>query len=63
MLPHRVSSNKVFAAPVDWHKVYSDVTDHSVQEVDWLMPGEKAANESIGGFLKYGLQAYNTETQ
>ena len=59
LVPHPAGSNKVFAAPVDWHKVYSNVADHSVQEVDWLMPGEKAANESIRGFLKNGLQTYN----
>jgi deoxyribodipyrimidine photo-lyase len=59
VLPHPVGTNKVFAASVDWHKVYSDVAEHSAQEVDWLMPGEEAANESIGGFLKDGLQAYD----
>ena len=59
VLPNPVSSNKVFATSVDWHKVYSDVADHSVQEVDWLIPGEKAANELIGVFLKDGLQAYD----
>jgi deoxyribodipyrimidine photo-lyase len=59
LLPHPFSSKKNSAAPVDWHKLYSFVTDHSVSEVDWLTPGEKAANESVRGFLKYGLQAYN----
>jgi len=59
LLPHPFSGKKVSAAPVDWHKLYSFVTDHSVSEVDWLTPGEKAANESIGGFLMDGLQAYD----
>ena len=59
LVPHPAGSNKVSAAPVDWHKVYSYVADHSVPEVDWLMPGEKAANESIRGFIKDGLKAYD----
>ena len=57
--PHPVGSKKISAAPVDWQKVYNSVADHSVQEVDWLIPGEKAANESIRSFLKNGLQTYN----
>ncbi len=59
LVPHPVGSKKVSAASGDWHKVYNSVADHSVQEVDWLIPGEKAANESIRGFLKNGLQTYN----
>ena len=60
LLQHPFSSRKVSASPVDWHKLYSFVSDHSVPEVDWLTPGEKAANESIGGFLMDGLPAYDT---
>jgi deoxyribodipyrimidine photo-lyase len=61
LLQHPFSSRKVSASPVDWHKLYSFVSDHSVPEVDWLTPGEKAANESIGGFLIDGLQSYDNK--
>jgi deoxyribodipyrimidine photo-lyase len=59
LLPHPIGSKNVSAAPIDWNKVYSFVADHSVKEVDWLIPGEKAANEAIKVFVRDELQAYN----
>jgi len=57
--PLPVGSKKISAAPVDWQQVYRSVADHSVQEVDWLMPGEAAAKEAVDRFLKEGLQDYD----
>jgi deoxyribodipyrimidine photo-lyase len=59
LLPHPIDSKNLSVSSVDWQKVYSSVADHSVPEVDWLIPGEKAGNEAIRGFLKDGLQAYD----
>ena len=58
IVSHSVGSKKISAAPVDWQKMYSYVRDHSVQEVDWLMPGETAARVSAERFVKEGLQKY-----
>ena len=55
---HSVGSKKISAAPVDWQKMYRYVTDHSVQEVDWLIPGETAARVTAERFVKEGLQNY-----
>ena len=55
---HSVDSKKISAAPVDWQKMYRYVTDHSVQEVDWLIPGETAARVTAERFVKEGLQNY-----
>ncbi len=57
--PLQVGSKKISAARVDWQQVYRSVADHSVREVDWLMPGEAAAKEAVGRFLKEGLQDYD----
>jgi deoxyribodipyrimidine photo-lyase len=59
LLPHPIGSKNVSAVSVDWQKVYNFVADHSVKEVDWLIPGEKAANDAIRGFIRDDLQAYN----
>ena len=58
IVSHSVGSKKISAAPVDWQKMYRYVRDHSVQEVDWLMPGETAARVSAERFVKEGLQKY-----
>ena len=58
IVSYSVGSKKISAAPVDWQKMYSYVRDHSVQEVDWLMPGETAARVSAERFVKEGLQKY-----
>jgi len=57
--PHPVAGRTGHAAPVDWQKARSHVADHSVAEVDWLVPGARAALEMTRRFLKEGLQAYN----
>jgi deoxyribodipyrimidine photo-lyase len=58
IVSYSVGSKKISAAPVDWQKMYSYVRDHSVQEVDWLMPGETAARVSAERFVKEGLHKY-----
>lgn len=58
IVSHSVGSKKISAAPVDWQKMYRYVRDHSVQEVDWLIPGETAARVSAERFVKEGLQKY-----
>ncbi len=58
IVSHSVGSKKKSAAPVDWQKMYCYVTDHSVHEVDWLIPGETAARVTAERFVKEGLQNY-----
>jgi deoxyribodipyrimidine photo-lyase len=46
-------------ARVDWDKAEKSVqADHAVPEVDWLMPGEKAAAEKLKHFLSKKLTSY-----
>jgi len=58
LMPHPVSSRTLAAAPVNWQKAQNYVADHSVREVDWLIPGAAAAMEESRRFLRGGLQAY-----
>ncbi len=45
--------------PVDWRDVYRTVhVDESVPPVEWLQPGEKAANECLESFLRNRLASY-----
>ena len=49
------------ASLIDWRKAHSNVSDHSVHEVDWLLPGEAAARARAANFIKKGLHAYDKE--
>jgi deoxyribodipyrimidine photo-lyase len=55
--PFKDKNTPTFA--IDWRKVHGHVADHSVPEVDWLLPGEAAAMEKASLFLKKGLHAYS----
>jgi deoxyribodipyrimidine photo-lyase len=59
MTPHPVNCKKPYMRPVDWHKAYSYVTDQTVQEVDWLLPGEMAAHNAALKFTENDLQFYD----
>jgi len=59
LLPHSFAGEAVVAAPINWRKAHGYVVDHSVQEVDWLQPGEAGAMEETRSFLKAGLHAYS----
>jgi len=59
LMPHPAAGNTFAAAPIDWQKLHNSVTDHSVPEVEWLVPGEAAAIERTRGFLKDGLENYS----
>ena len=59
MTPHPVNCKKSYMRPVDWHKAYSYVTDQTVQEVDWLLPGEMAAHNAALKFTENDLQFYD----
>lgn len=53
--PQRIQS-------VDWKRVYQSIrTDHSVPEVTWLQPGEKAARQMLQHFIEEKLQFYDTQ--
>jgi deoxyribodipyrimidine photo-lyase len=46
---------------VNWEKAEKTLNiDRSVPEVDWLLPGEKAAAETLTQFLKTKLSAYSS---
>ena len=48
--------------PVDWSDVYHNVkADRNVPPVEWLKPGEKAANECLESFLQSRLASYGKE--
>ncbi len=46
----------------DWKKIRSQLDiDHSVKAVDWIKPGEKAAEKMLEDFLTHRLAAYNKD--
>ena len=51
--------SRTTAAPPDWRQARSYVKDKSVPEVDWIVPGEKAAMEHARRFFAEGLAAYD----
>ena len=59
LMPHPAAGKTFAAAPIDWQKLYNSVADHSVPEVEWLLPGEGAAMVRTKGFLKGGLENYS----
>jgi deoxyribodipyrimidine photo-lyase len=45
---------------LDWAKIRRSINvDHSVQEVDWLKPGETSARSALTAFIKRKLAAYD----
>lgn len=56
---HPYSGKKIPEAEIDWQKQHDYVSDHSVGEVDWLIPGEKVARKTAVGFLESSLRSYN----
>ena len=59
LVSHPFGSKEDSAVPVEWQKTYNYVSDHSIPEVDWLIPGEAAAMERSRRFVKEGLPDYN----
>jgi len=48
--------------PVPWDEIYMGLNaDPSVRPVDWLKPGEKAANECLENFLHDRLSSYSVK--
>jgi len=47
---------------VNWEGAYSRLrTDHDVQEVDWLKPGEQAAKKVLKNFVEKKLPSYESQ--
>ena len=47
-------------SPIEWSIVEKSLTvDDSVAEVNWIRPGEGAAQRALKGFLREGLRAYD----
>ena len=47
--------------PIDWAKVFDIQTSkNSSQELQWIKPGEKAAQKALNAFLKSKLKTYDT---
>ena len=59
LMPHPAAGKTFAAVPIDWQKLHNSVADHSVPEVEWLLPGETAAMVRTRGFLKGGLENYS----
>ena len=51
---HPFADKEVVVPPIDWQKARAVVADHSVREVNWLRPGERAAMAAAEHFLKEG---------
>ncbi len=48
--------------PTDWHKADRSLKiDRSVTEVDWIVPGETAAQKAMSSFLKERFSAYDSD--
>jgi deoxyribodipyrimidine photo-lyase len=48
--------------PIDWVKLPDILKiDHSIKEVNWLEPGEKAARKMLDTFIKTKIDLYNTD--
>jgi deoxyribodipyrimidine photo-lyase len=56
--PHPLNK-KSYVTTLDWHTIYRYVADQSIHEVDWLKPGEAAANKAALKFTENGLQSYD----
>jgi deoxyribodipyrimidine photo-lyase len=49
-----LSSNKI-----DWGKVFASLNvNEKIKHVNWLKPGEKAANKTLKGFIEYKFDKY-----
>jgi deoxyribodipyrimidine photo-lyase len=59
LMPHPAAGKTFAAVAIDWQKLHNSVADHSVPEVEWLLPGEAAAMVRTKGFLKGGLENYS----
>jgi len=59
LLPHPYKGETVSTGKIDWQRLHAAVADHSVPEVDWLLPGEKAALKKMETFAKKGLKKYS----
>ncbi len=47
---------------IDWEKSLKTLdVDFTIKEVDWIQPGEKAANRAMEGFLKNKLSLYDKQ--
>jgi deoxyribodipyrimidine photo-lyase len=47
---------------INWKTVYTSLNiDHTVSEVDWLVPGEKAALRTLRSFIAHKLPSYDKE--
>ena len=58
---HPFKNDRLKASPVNWQKLVKYVGDHSVKEVDWLKPGERAAGDATKKFIKNRLQTYDQQ--
>lgn len=48
------------ASPINWQAIRDSLTvDVSVKEIDWLIPGEKAAGLHLKNFITGKLESYN----
>jgi len=59
LLSHPFAAEKVSAVPTAWDKAHNYVADHSVPQVDWLVPGQAAAMKQVRNFIKKGLTTYS----
>jgi deoxyribodipyrimidine photo-lyase len=58
---HPVECNINFA-PVNWKNIHSSLKiDQTVSEVDWLTPGEEAANKMLDHFITRKLDKYGQD--
>lgn len=45
---------------IDWNKILNSLdVDRTVNEVDWILPGEKAANDMMNRFIEDKLDSYS----
>ena len=51
-----------FGEGVDWDRLLRELKlDRSIPEVDWIMPGERAARVALDGFLREKLSFYDSD--
>ena len=47
---------------IEWRNIVDSlIVDRTVKEVEWIIPGEKSARESLESFIETGLELYENE--
>ena len=56
----KMKKSELSSDKIDWEKINKSLKiDFTVKEVDWLKPGEKAAQKSLNSFLKNKFEQYH----